>query len=345
MLSKKAKSKLEETIGFLTRNKQWITIDGDTHPSDLGRLDGDLLAQYRATENYYQGRPISAEELLEEMRLAGVDVSLTWQNPSMLEYSSDKELNYRKLRQANEDILRFGNTYPGKFISAGWTDPKALGVDLAIRLVEECVMEFGFPIVKMNPAQNAYPIDSPDVVKVAEKIVELGATPAFHYGGDTPYTPASGLEYLATYFSGQTIIGVHMGGGGSHYVDGDALYIETRQLGLRQPNLFFILSAKRDCHIESDLITYTLAGEPYSKNLSCGSDAPYGRQSWNFGGFVKMFKSLQDGANHTDRRLKKNPTLFTDSIIQDYLGRNLANLVIKSANKVLQKNGALKIIL
>src|SRR3546814_2191031 len=33
-------------------------------------------------------------------------------------------------------------------IPAGWTDPKALGVDRALEMVRLCVEEWGFPIVK-----------------------------------------------------------------------------------------------------------------------------------------------------------------------------------------------------
>jgi len=45
-----------------------------------------------------------------------------------------------------------------------------------------------------------------------------------------------------------------MGGGGSSYCEGESLYREAREIGLKHPNLFFIQSAKRDCHIESDFI-------------------------------------------------------------------------------------------
>jgi len=81
-----------------------------------------------------------------------------------------------------------------------------------------------------------------------------GAIPAFHFGGDTSFTPASGLARLASHFAPNRIIAVHMGGGGSSYCEGESLYREAREIGLKHPNLFFIQSAKRDCHIESDFI-------------------------------------------------------------------------------------------
>jgi len=107
---------------------------------------------------------------------------------------------------------------------------------------------------------------------------------------------------------------------------------------LRHPNIKFIESAKRDTHIESDFITYQLAGEPFSGNICCGSDAPYGRQTWNFGGYRAMFKSLMDGKNHTDKRVRQNPGLFNAAIAENYMGRNFAELVISGYEKLLALN-------
>ncbi len=335
MLTHKAKNKLDALSSFLQSTKNSIVIDGDTHPTDLIRLEGEIRRKYESNQNYYHGRPISHEELLKEMEASGVDMALTWQNPAAIQYTQDKQVNFQKLLQVNQDIAANAEKFPQKFIPAGWTDPKALGIDNALKLVEICVRELGFPIVKMNPAQNGYAIDSEEVVIIINDIVKLGATPALHFGGDTIFTPASGLKRLATLHPNHPLIGVHMGGGGSHYVEGEDLYIQTRELGLQNPNLFFILSAKRDCHIESDLIYYTLAGRPFTDNLACGSDAPYGKVSWNYGGFEKMFQSLSRGDVHPDKRMQHNPTLFTQEVIQGYMGRNLANLVISSCQRVL----------
>lgn len=335
-----AVEKLTSLAQYLITKGSKLVIDGDTHPTHLSRLNGELLAKYDISLNYYHGRPISAEDLLLEMRAANVDMSLTWQNPAALEYTTDQEVNYERLYQANEDIFALSQKYPTKFIPAGWTDPKALGVDRALKLVDQCVLGWGFPVVKMNPAQNQYPIDSDMVLTVVDRIVSLGATPAFHYGGDSPFTPASGLQRIAEQYPDHPVIGVHMGGGGSHYVEGEQLYQESRRLGLEHKNIFFILSARRDCHIESDLITYTLASRPYCNNLACGSDAPYGKQTWNFGGFDRMFQALQRGHEHPDKRLQNQPALFTDEIVQGYKGKNLADLIVRSCNSILVKSGA-----
>lgn len=157
-----------------------------------------------------------------------------------------------------------------------------------------------------------------------------------HFGADTPFTPADGLERMARLHPDHPVLAVHMGGGGAGYLEAEELYRQARELGLRQPNIRFILSARRDTVIESDLITYQLAGEPSCRNLFCGSDAPYGRMTWNFGGFRCMFQSLQNGAAHTDPRLRANPGLFTADIAQNYLGRNFAKFVIAACRHLLE---------
>ncbi|MBS0001161.1 MAG: amidohydrolase family protein [Cyclobacteriaceae bacterium] len=315
-------------LDFLKRNRNNLVIDADTHITELENLPPDLLEKYRQSRNYYHGKPISAEDLLAEMEMAGVDMSLVWQNPAVTPYEKDKEVNFQQLLKANRYIAEMAGKYPEKLIPAGWTDPRALGLEKALELTEYCIQELGFPIVKMNPAQNAYPIDSDEVIGVVEKIQEHKAMAAFHYGADTLYTPAEGLEKIAKSFPETRIIGVHMGGGGAGYLEGEALYLKTREMGLTNKNLFFIQSAKRDTHIESDFITYTLAGEPHNRQIACASDAPYGRQTWNFGGYRLMFASLVNAEHHTDSRVRENPELFNTDMIKNYMGRKFEELVI-----------------
>ena len=106
---------------------------------------------------------------------------------------------------------------------------------------------------------------------------------------------------------------------------------------MKYPNITYVLSAKRDTPIESDLIAYQLAGEPYNRNLCCASDTPYGRQSWNFGGFRQMFQSLRDPENHTDARIREYPGLFYDVAVQNYLGTNFAEIAIRGYESILSK--------
>ncbi|MFP4059516.1 MAG: hypothetical protein ACLFUC_03410 [Bacteroidales bacterium] len=66
-------------------------------------------------------------------------------------------------------------------------------------------------------------------------------------------------------------------------------------------------------------------------------DAPYGRQTWNFDGYRWMFKSLKAGKNHTDKRVRENPNLFTDDVVKNYMGRNFAELALLGYSAILQK--------
>jgi len=334
-LTKTAKQRLVNQLGFLLNNRNNLVIDADTHATDTTNMHIGFKEKLSESPNYYHGKPLSAEDLMAEMDMAGVDMSLIWQNPAATLYGTNREKNFEALLAANRYIFDSAMKYPARFIPAGWTDPKSLGIEGAIELARICIEEFGFPIVKMNPAQNAFPITDQQVTTVVDYIVENGAIPAFHFGADTEFTPAAGLAEIARRHPVHPVIGVHMGGGGASYPDTEQLCQNARRMGLEQPNVHFALSAKRDTHIESDLITYTLAGEPFSKNLFCASDAPYGRMTWNFGGYRAMFNSLIDCEKHTDERVRNTPGLFNQEIVKNYMGRNFADLIIGIIQKVL----------
>jgi predicted TIM-barrel fold metal-dependent hydrolase len=340
VLSSTARAQIERRLQLLDETRDRITVDGDTHPSDPALFDDALRQRLAADPNYYHGRPVTGEDLIREMDQAGVHMAMSWQNPAVTRYGTDPSRNFEALHAANASIAALAARLPERIIPAGWTDPKALGLEGALEMVRICIEDWGFPVVKMNPAQNAYPIDSDMVLEVVDRIVGLGAVPAFHYGADTPFTPAEGLERVALRHPDHPVIGVHMGGGGAHYVEADPLYIASRELGLRRPNIFYILSAKRDTHIESALITYALAGEPFLRNIAVGSDIPYGRITWNFGGYRGLFQALADGAQHPDPRLKRRPDLFDEAMVQGFMGRNLADLIIAADRRLLAQASA-----
>lgn len=328
--------RLRRLAAHLDEHAATLIIDADTHATDVAALTGAVRERYEAAEGYYHGRPVPAEDLIREMGGAGIEMALIWQNPAATACSDSAEGNQAALLAANAYIRDAACRAPTRFIAAGWTDPKACGLERAIQVAETCVREFGFPIVKMNPAQNRYPIDSPDVLALVDCLVELGAVPAFHFGADTPYTPAEGLARVAARHPLHPLLAVHMGGGGAAYDAAESTYQAARALGLAQPNIRFILSAKRDTHIESDLVAYELAGEPFRRNLFCASDAPYGRMAWNFGGYRSMFQALSDGANHTDARVRNHPGLFTPAVAQNYMGGNFARFTAEACRRLLR---------
>jgi predicted TIM-barrel fold metal-dependent hydrolase len=302
-----------------------LVIDADTHISDLDSLGDDERRRHDAGAGYYHGRPISGEELIREMDLACVDMALAWQNPSTTRYTRDPARNTEALLSANRYVCRAAERYPTRLIPAGWVDPKACGLENTLRLVETLVGEFGFFMVKLNPAQNAFMMDSPEALVVVDRIVELGAVPAFHFGADTPYTPAGALRAVAERHPERPVVAVHMGGGGASYSEAETLYLEARALGLERPNIRYVLSTKRDAHIESDLLAYQAAGEPFLRHLFCASDSPYGRMAWNFGGFRGLLRSLEDA----------RPELFGGGAASQYLGGNFARFAAESCRRLL----------
>jgi predicted TIM-barrel fold metal-dependent hydrolase len=327
-LTSQATARATNQLQYLRKHRDKLVIDADTHISDTDAVPDWIRERLAESPTYFHGKPIRAEELIREMDSTGVDMALCWQNPAATVYTGDQDEDYRSLLAANRYIFEASLRYPNRIIPAGWTDPRALGVEGAIRMAAHCTQEFGCGIIKINPAQNEFPIDSAQVFSVVDAIYSSAAIPAFHFGADTPYTPPEGLETVARKFAPEPLLAIHMGGGGAAYTDAEEAYGKSREIGLRNPNIRYILSAKRDTHIESDLIAYQSAGDPWSKNLLCASDAPYGLQSWNYGGFREMFRTLLDGSRHNDPRLRKNPGLFSAEAVAGYLGGNFASLMI-----------------
>lgn len=322
---------------YLKDNQDSLTIDADTHLTDISSMPDQIGRKFKNSSDYYHGRPIDTDTLLKQMKLAGIDMSLSWQNPAATGYTDDASFNYDSLLAANEYVVASARRYPRRIVPAAWTDPKALGVTRALALAEHCINELGVGIVKINPAQNEFPINSPDVMKLVEAIIGAGAIVAFHYGSDTPYTPAAGLEEVAEHFPDVPFIAVHMGGGGASFEEAEDMYTESRKLGLRRQNLYFVLSAKRETHMESDFVTYQLAGTPYKEHLLCASDAPYGNQVFQFAGFRAMLEGFLTASDYPDRRVRDNPELFDQTAIQKYLGGNFARLMVWIYDRLLEQ--------
>lgn len=337
-LSRPAARNVERRLAHMRANRDRLVIDGDVHPSDEAALPAEIAARL-ADPNYFHGRPLLSSALIPTMDLAGVDMALCWQNPAVLPYTDDHAENAVRLTGANERIAALAAAHPDRVIPAGWTDPKALGTERAMALASYCVIELGMPVVKMNPAQNGYPIDDPMTMAVVDRIVDLGAIPTFHFGSDTAFTPPEGLERVARRRPDHPVIAVHMGGGGGHFVEAEPTYQGARALGLRQPNIFYILSALRDVHLVNAMIAYTAAGAPYAANLAAGSDTPYGNMVWNFGGFRAVLAGLGQGAVYGDPRLAAQPNLFGKRAVANILGGNLADLVIAADTRLLAKVG------
>ncbi|MGI3170851.1 amidohydrolase family protein [Pseudooceanicola sp. C21-150M6] len=335
-LGSDTRAQLAALSGYLHEEGAALAIDGDVHPTPKDLLPPNIRERMDGDHGYYHGRPLLAEDLIATLDLARVDMALCWQNPAVLSYGTDQVENAERLTAANRAIADLARSHPQRVIPAGWTDPKALGLDEAKRLARRCVEEFGMPVVKMNPAQNEYPIDDPMVFEVVDLIVSLGAVPAFHFGSDGPFTPPEGLARVAARHPDHPVIGVHMGGGGGHFVEAEETYQKARRLGLEQTNIFYVLSAIRDPHIESALIGYSAAGGAAARNIGAGSDAPYGNMMWNFGGFRTLLTALRSG-QYPDPRLGPDGAPFDDAQVNAIMGGNLAALVAAACDRVLER--------
>jgi hypothetical protein len=48
-----------------------------------------------------------------------------------------------------------------------------------------------------------------------------------------------------------------------------------------------------------------------------------------------MFRGLMDSKRHPDPRVRKHPGLFTDEAVRNYLGGNLARLILGACERLL----------
>lgn len=111
-----AKQHIAHQIAYLKANKDVLTIDADTHISDIENLAAPLRKQYSESDNYYHGKPISAEDLIAEMEMAGVDMCLSWQNPAVTLYGNDRNKNFDALLSANQYVFDRVEKYPNRII-------------------------------------------------------------------------------------------------------------------------------------------------------------------------------------------------------------------------------------
>jgi hypothetical protein len=128
-MNNNALNRMETQLEFLIANKGRLVADADTHITNTTQLTPEIQKKYDSTPNYYHGRPISAEDLICEMDMAGVDICLCWQNPATTYYPEYGKQNFDSLLESNRYIYESACKYPQRIIPTGWTDPKALGMD------------------------------------------------------------------------------------------------------------------------------------------------------------------------------------------------------------------------
>lgn len=330
------REQIQRLLWHLDDNRSRLAVDACAHVTNVHALQGEAKRRHDASPDYYSGRPVSAEDLIREMDMADVDMALAWQNPPATAADGDPEQNLLALFEANLYVNDAACRFPERFIPAGWIDPAALGVERAASVAERLVKQLGFAIVRLDPPRCGLPIDSEPVLALVDHVIELGATPALGVEAGSPFTPVEGLERVAQRHPAHPIIIVPVGAGTP---GADEWYRESRELGLRQTNIRYVLKARPDAQTEADLIRYQLAGAPHSHNLMCASGAPFGRMTWHFGGYRAMFRSLQDGLTHTDERVRAHPEMFAEADVRRYLGGNCADLAQQCYARMLKTQG------
>ena len=201
------------------------------------------------------GNSIYVDELLRRMDRSGVDKALTWLQPPYR----------REVGAGNEYVYQSMNRHPDRILGFGWVDPN-LGVEKAKDMAKKCIYDYDFYGVKLNGAQNAFYIDSPDLsIPVIEEIAKTDRLLAFHVGADDfQRTHPFRVAKIARQFPDLQILVVHMGGVG--FADLSNAVIEFAQ---ENPNLTLIGSAVRATRILKAIETLG------ASRICFGSDTPF----------------------------------------------------------------------
>ena len=213
-------------------------------------------ADCHISPTFENGNSLTIEELITRMDDANVQQAITWVQPPYLR---------NRIIEGNKYVYKATQTYPNRILGFGWADPR-LGVDHAIELVKRCIEEYGFFGVKLNGAQNEFPIDDEIIsLPVIEEIAKLGSRIAFHIGADSyNNTHPFRLAKIADRFPSTTILAIHMGG--ASFNDLSSAMIEVAE---KYHNILLIGSAIRSVPIIN-------AVERLGSTRICfGSDTPF----------------------------------------------------------------------
>ncbi len=201
------------------------------------------------------GNSITIDELLRRMDRCGVDKAVTWLQPPYVRSEIDA---------GNAYVVRAMREHPDRILGFGWADPN-LGVERAIEEARRA-LDQGCYGVKLNGAQNGYPIDDPRLaMPVIETIASAGSVLALHVGADAyDYTHPARVARIARAFPELRILVIHMGGAAFHDLSAAAIAVAQEH-----PNLTLIGSAVRAIPI---LTAIRVLG---ADRVCFGSDTPF----------------------------------------------------------------------
>lgn len=151
------------------------------------------------------GEGIMTDELISRMDRYGVDKALVWLQPPYM----------RETAPLNEYVYSACKAHPDRLLGFGWVDPH-LGIDRAVDDIKRCIEEYGFYGVKLNGAQNNFPIDDPQLaMPLIDEIAKYNVPIAFHCGADSfENTHPFRVAKIAKRYPEMKVLMVHMGGAG-----------------------------------------------------------------------------------------------------------------------------------
>ena len=238
-----------------------------------------------------KGGKFALEVHLETMELAGVDKTLVWLSP--WDYVG------KEIAEHNKYIYEAAKAYPEKILPFGWTDP-TIGVEYAKKIVRLCAEDYGFYGIKMNGAQNNYYIDDPKIaLPVAEEIARTGKMIAFHIGPDAyEQTHPWRAMKIAKMFPETKILMVHMG------MTDKKMVRAVIEIAEECPNMTLIASATWDREALQAIKALGVS------RVCFGSDNPFRK--------MRVVKAMFQTSFEEELSNKE---------IEDFMGKNLANLV------------------
>jgi uncharacterized protein len=203
----------------------------------------------------FDGLALTADELVAQMDLAGVDRALVWLKPP---YDRD-------VARENAAVYAATQRHGERLIGFGWCNPR-LGRAQGEDEIRRCFEQYGFAGLKFNGAQDDYVIDDAGVaLPLIEVAARYGRPLAFHIGADFfENTHPVRLGHIAALFPETKLFMIHMGGAAFPALDRAAI-----EVALQHPNIQIIGSA---IHERAILSAITTLGP---ERVCFGSDMPF----------------------------------------------------------------------
>ena len=196
-----------------------------------------------------------AEELIDQMDKSKVDKAICWLQPLYMR-TIDPSLRY-----IYESVQKFH----GRLLGFGWVDPH-FGIKKGKETIKKCLNEYGFHGIKLNGAQNYFPIDNEEYCfPLIEEIAKAGSILALHIGADAyDFTHPFRAAKIASHFPEMPILMVHMGGVSSPELSSSCIEIAEKHLSM---------------HLIGSCVNYISVVNAIKKlgasRVSFGSDAPF----------------------------------------------------------------------